>query len=93
MNGLVGETRTPTLSEFWTGEGALQRGLIDGLGDLRGRMRAVYGEKVKLKLVEDRKGFLQRRLGRDAAAPGLGPLADGLLAAAETRALWARYGL
>ena len=90
---LKGEEAELFNGEFWTGAGALERGLIDGLGDMRGRMRAVYGEKVKLKLIEDRKGFLQRRLGMDAAAPDLGPLADGLLAAAETRALWARYGL
>ena len=90
---LKGEEGELFSGEFWTGEGALKRGLIDGLGDMRSRMRALYGDKVKLKLVEDRKGFLQRRLGMDAAAPDLGPLTDGLLAAVESRALWARYGL
>ncbi len=90
---LTGEEDELFSGEFWTGEGALERGLIDGFGDLRGRMRALYGEEVRLEVIEERKGFLQRKLGMDAALGDGAGLADGLLATAETRALWARYGL
>lgn len=39
---------------FWAGAGALERGLIDGLADLRSHMRGLYGDKVKLRLVVQR---------------------------------------
>src|SRR5688572_15842086 len=35
--------------EFWSGKRALELGLIDGLSDLRTRMREIYGEEVRLK--------------------------------------------
>jgi serine protease SohB len=74
--------------EVWTGKRALELGLIDGIGDLRSVMRARYGEKVKLLPVGVERGLLRRlRIG---APQGW---ADDLLAAAEERALWARYGL
>ena len=74
--------------EVWTGKRALELGLIDGIGDLRSVLRARYGEKVKLLPVGVERGLLRRlRIG---APPGW---AEDLLAAAEERALWARYGL
>ncbi len=86
---------------FWSGTRAMELGLIDGLSDLRTRMREVHGPNVRLKLVPlDRGGLLSRfrrapSIGVPAslhAAPGLA-LADDLLSAVEMRALWARYGL
>ncbi|MEQ8281853.1 MAG: S49 family peptidase [Parvibaculum sp.] len=91
---------------FWAGAGALERGLIDGLADLRSHMRGLYGDKVKLRLVVQRApwwrpgGGISSRLrpsfpaigGGFAAEMGAG-LADGLIAAAEKRSLWSRFGL
>ena len=73
--------------EFWTGNRALGLGLVDGLGDLRSVMRERYGEKVKLRVVGRRPGWLDKRLGMR------NDWADELIGAAETRALWSRYGL
>ena len=80
--------------EFWTGQRALELGLIDGLGDLRGVMRERFGERVKLRLVGVRKRFLRWPF----AATGLplgepGDWAAGVLAAVEERLLWSRFGL
>ena len=75
--------------EFWTGRRALELGLIDGIGDLRSVMRARFGEKVRFRVVGAPTGWLRRRLG--LAAPE--EWARDLLAAAEERALWARFGL
>jgi signal peptide peptidase SppA len=75
--------------EFWTGARAKELGLIDGLGDLRSVMRGRYGDKVRLALVTDRGSWLRRRLG----LPMGSGWADELVAAAEARAMWARYGL
>ncbi len=91
---------------FWAGAGALERGLIDGLADLRSHMRGLYGDKVKLRLVTQKApwwrpgGGISSGLrptfpaigGGFAAEMGAG-LADGLIAAAEKRSLWSRFGL
>jgi signal peptide peptidase SppA len=83
---------------FWTGTRAQELGLIDGIGELRQTLRAHYGEKVRLPLVEPRQSWLKRRLqgtsGPDGwPAAGGGSWAGDLLAAVEERALWGRYGL
>ncbi len=76
--------------EFWTGKRALALGLVDGIGDVRGIMRARYGEKVKLVLVGARRGWVQRRFG--LAATGEGWL-ETAVSAVEHRFMWSRYGL
>ena len=47
--------------EFWSGKKALELGLIDGLSDLRTKMREVYGDDVRLKLVMPSTSWLRRR--------------------------------
>ncbi|WP_240002414.1 S49 family peptidase [Oleisolibacter albus] len=83
--------------EFWTGSRGLGLGLVDSLGDLRATLRARFGDTVRFRLVEERKPWLARRLGMAGAALPAADLATGaaagLVAAAEQRALWARYGL
>nr|WP_209880176.1 S49 family peptidase [Azospirillum soli] len=85
---------------FWAGRKALEMGLIDGIGDLRTILRGRFGEKVRLRVVqEDRRWF--RRVGLRVGAPALDSALDSLaselpgaaLAAVEERALWSRYGL
>jgi len=76
-----------------TGRMALSRGLIDGIGELRGVMRARYGDKVRLRPVaaQRRRWPFWRRLPFAARGPAAGiiDVADWI----ETRVLWARYGL
>jgi signal peptide peptidase SppA len=88
---------------FWSAAGALELGLIDGIGDVRSRLRELYGPKVRLRPVAIGGGGLLSRLRRGPAAGGSPPAAGGALpplvsveealAAIEARALWARYGL
>ncbi len=94
---------------FWSGRAALERGLIDGLGDLRGILRARFGNKVRLRLIEDGRRWWQRRFGlprtgrreglaayadRGLLPPGLAAdLACDVIAAIEERAWWSRFGL
>lgn len=73
--------------EFWTGTRAHGLGLVDEIGDLRTVMRAKYGEKVRLKMVSRRRGWLEKRLAMR------NDWAGDLIDAVETRALWAHYGL
>jgi signal peptide peptidase SppA len=86
---------------FWSAPKALELGLIDGVSDLRSKMRELHGEDVQLKLVPfGPGGWLSRlfrlpRLRRAASSESGLPLAlaDDLVSAIEARALWSRYGL
>lgn len=87
--------------EFWTGQRALELGLIDALGDLRTVCRDRFGEKVRLVVIGEKRGWLKRRFGlgtggdwrggdRDSWGAALGA---GALSAVEERAMWSRFGL
>ncbi|MGD9769802.1 MAG: S49 family peptidase, partial [Pseudolabrys sp.] len=55
--------------EYWTAERAQELGLVDSIGDLRGVLRARYGDKVKTPLIVEKKGLLGRlvpSVSRDA---------------------------
>jgi signal peptide peptidase SppA len=87
---------------FWSGPKALELGLIDGIADLRTRMRELHGDKVRLRVIPlESGGWLSRRLRRLPGLSGEGmpalalpsTLGDDLISAIEVRALWSRYGL
>ncbi len=109
--GIVKERRGPKLKApdnelftgaFWSGPKAAEFGLIDGIADMRAKMREVHGEKVRLKVVPLQSGGMLSRLRRmsDRFGPGVAPetalsltFADDLISAIEARALWQRFGL
>jgi len=76
-----------------TGRMALNRGLVDGIGELRGVMRARYGDKVKLRpfAAERRRWPFSRRPPFTAREPiaTIADVADWV----EARLLWASFGL
>jgi signal peptide peptidase SppA len=76
-----------------TGRMALSRGLIDGIGEVRGVMRTRFGEDVRLRPIaaERRRRLWWPRLP-SVARPSFEPIAD-LLDWAEARLVWARFGL
>lgn len=86
---------------FWSAARAYEYGLIDGVADLRGKMKVLHGEKVRLRAVPLAPSGLLSRFRR---LPGFGArdndgiafaptLADDLISAVEARALWSRFGL
>ncbi|MCC0026182.1 MAG: S49 family peptidase [Zhengella sp.] len=78
---------------FWAGEGALRRGLVDGLGDMRSFLKDRYGEKTSLKLISPPRGLFGRR-GLFGLRSGFGAETVHALAdAADERAWWGRLGL
>ena len=81
--------------EYWTGRRALELGLVDGIGDLRGVLRERFGEKVVTPLVSAERGWFGRRVPGVGGLLGLrqGELAEDLISTLEARAMWARYGL
>lgn len=90
---------TPGLftGDVWLGVRAVEIGLADGIGDPRTILHQRFGEKVKFYTVSRKKGLLAGILGGPASRIGLdrqaGSYADDLLAAAESRLMWSRFGL
>ena len=107
--GVVKERRGDRLAQlddelfsgaFWSASKAMEFGLIDGVSDVRSKMRDVFGDKVRLKMVPIAPGGLLGRLRRNPGAMSAGllgdqalTLGDDLVSAVETRLLWSRFGL
>ena len=51
--------------EFWTGEGALDFGLIDGICDMYSFIQEKFGDKVKIEYVTAKPSWLRRKVGVD----------------------------
>ncbi|MGL6210496.1 MAG: S49 family peptidase [Paracoccaceae bacterium] len=71
-------------ADIWVGQGAVDLGLVDGVAHLVPKMKELFGDKVRLTPLGQRRGLAQR-LGLN--------LAQDALQAIEDRALWARFGL
>lgn len=87
---------------LWSAAEALELGLIDGISDVRSKMRELHGEDVRLRAVPIERGWLAgrflRRLPSVLARAGGETqqslaFADDLVSAVEIRALWSRFGL
>ncbi|ALG05609.1 S49 family peptidase [Kibdelosporangium phytohabitans] len=75
--------------EVWTGAAAAERGLVDGLGTLRGVISQRYPD-AEIAIAEPRRPLLARLgVGGGAAAGILG----AAIQAVEHRATWSRFGL
>jgi hypothetical protein len=68
--------------------------------DLRTKMRSLYGDDVRLKLISQDRSFFRRKTGVGAFAPdfdhgfGLnGYILAEVLSVIEERLSWARFGL
>lgn len=101
---LVGSDDDLFSGEFWSGPKARELGLIDGISDVRTKMREIYGDKVLLPVVSGGRGWLRRRILSEQLPFSLrGALGDqeprsfslstDILSTLEARALWARFGL
>ncbi|MGG7565242.1 S49 family peptidase [Rhodovulum sp. DZ06] len=76
----------------WTAAKARELGLIDGIAAMKPDLQARFGKKVRLRLFAPKQGLFSRFGGGGAEALSEAAAA-GALAAAEERALWARWGL
>ncbi len=84
--------------EFWTGERAMELGLVDSLGEMRSFLKARYGPDTKLRLIAAPRSLFGRRFwgmsrGEAAGAAMGAAIGGGLIGALEERAWWSRHGL
>jgi len=85
---------------FWSAGKAREFGLIDGVADLRTKMRELHGKKVKLKAIPLATGGFLSRFRRFPGFRGVvddgiafsPSFADDLISTIEARALWSRFG-
>ena len=71
-------------ADIWVGQASVELGLTDGVAHLVPKLKSLYGDKVKLVPLGQKRGLLSR-FGVN--------MAEDALALVEDRALWARYGL
>lgn len=77
--------------EVWTGAKAVELGLVDGIGTLRGVVAQRYPD-AEIAVAEPRRPLLAR-LGFAGATTRSGDIVVAGLAALEERARWSRFGL
>lgn len=79
---------------FWSGRRAVDLGLVDGLGDLKGVLTERYGDKVRLKLIQPGRTLFGRRVPLGIHSPEQPEaFVSAAIGAIEERLIWARYGL
>lgn len=105
--GVVKERRGNTITgadsevfsgSFWSAPKAQELGLIDGITDLRTKMRELHGPKVRLRVVPLSRGGLLGMLrkpyvGSDMPFGTDRKLTDDLVSSLEARSLWSRFGI
>ena len=77
---------------FWTGQRALDLGLVDGLGDYRQVITGRFGEKTEFLMIEPKRKLLSLG-GGGVSAQIASSVLDDFAAHAVERAYFARYGL
>ena len=72
---------------FWVGQKTIDLGLADGIGSIYDIIQKKFGKKAKIKLIDQKKSFIQRRLSSHLID------SDSLLQKIEEKAMWSRFGL
>ncbi|WP_374764323.1 S49 family peptidase [Yunchengibacter salinarum] len=89
---LAGDEATLFNGDIFTGQRAVELGLVDGIGDRRSVLRERFGKKVRFHPVNARSRGLRGLFGARSGAAGPN-LPQQALATLESRLLWNRYGL
>ena len=76
---------------FWVGQKAVKLGLVDGIGHLDETIKNKFGKKAKIKMIEPKKSFIQRKLSSSISPSLLNT--EKLIEYFEDKAYWSRYGL
>ena len=72
---------------FWVGQKAIDLGLADGLGSIYNIIQDRFGKKAKIKFIDQKKSFIQRKLSSTLIDT------DTLIQKIEERAMLSKFGL
>jgi len=78
---------------FWSGERAVELGLVDQVGELHTLVKQRYGKKARIKVMTAERGMLRRRLGIADRTDRISLAAEHAISVIEERMLWNRFGL
>lgn len=76
---------------FWVGEQAVKLGLVDGIGHMEDIMKQKFGKKFKIKVLEPKKSFFQKRFSSSINNNSINFL--DLINALEEKLYWSKFGL
>ena len=76
---------------FWVGQKSVELGLSDGIGHLNETLKKKFGENIKIKMIEPKKSFIQRKLSSNLSSSLINT--EKLIEYFEDKAYWSRYGL
>jgi signal peptide peptidase SppA len=72
--------------EFWTGQTALDYGLIDGIDDMYSYIGKHWGEDIKIEYIENKQSWLRKKLGMSTSSEDIAyEISDGFVSAIEDR--------
>jgi len=95
-DGKLGDDSDIFTGKFWTGIRAKDLGLVDDFGHMGTVLKERFGEKVKMKLIQQKRGLFGRGGLEAGIAFGdhtISGAVDAAVHIAEEKALRARYGL
>jgi len=72
---------------FWVGTKAIELGLADGIGSINDIIENKFGKKAKIKLINQKKSFLQKKFSSSLID------SDLILQRLEEKSMWSRFGL
>jgi len=79
--------------EFWTGQKALDYGLIDGIDDLYSFIHKKYGNEVKVEYIENKQSWFKKRLGMSNAKDTVQEVTDAAFDRIEARFMAGKFDL
>lgn len=80
--------------EFWTGQTAVDYGLIDGIDNMYSYIHKHWGDDVKIEYIENKQSWFKKKLGMATSSGGIAyEISDGFVSAIEDRLLESRFKL
>ncbi|MSP34012.1 MAG: S49 family peptidase [Rickettsiales bacterium] len=77
---------------FWSGRKAVELGLVDAIADMRSKMKEKFGEKVGIKNIDIKKGFIKSFFAEKSGL-ALGQVVVEIVDKLEEKASFGRFGL
>ena len=80
--------------EFWTGQTAVDYGLIDGIDDVYSFLHKRYGDEVKIEYMEQKQSWFKKKLGMTSIASEIaGEVVSGAVDGIEAKLMESRFNL
>lgn len=72
---------------FWSGKKSAELGLVDGVCDMRSKMKEKFGDKVEITQITIKKGFLKSLLSEKIS------ITENIISKIEERLIFNRFGI